>query len=478
MSHANGLGRITRAFLQMGLPPGADAELARKASIALGFSVIGIVFLVLLGILAVFHGILGLIIVDFTAAAVLTANLIYINRSKNISAGSHIGVYTIGVAYVFFLASGGEANTAYVWYFTFPLISFFLLGYREGGFVSAILLASAGIIFLFGDRFAGIAVYPTNFKIRFTAAFLVVCLFSYFFELFREGSLKELAAQNLRLQEKMEELARKEAELEEANRKLVQEIDRRRRVQQDLATAKEQAVQANLAKSEFLANMSHELRTPLNHIIGFSELLSKERLGPLQEEQKAHLRDVVKSGRHLLSLINDVLDLAKIESGRVDLDLGPVDVRAMLEQAMTTIRELAATKNLRLSLHCEPLSVTVILDERRIKQVLFNLLSNAVKFTDAGGSVELSCKLGGTDPRASFVEFAVKDSGIGISLEDQSRLFERFVRLESQMDRSASGTGLGLALCRHLVELHGGEIWVESAGAGEGTAFTFVIPLG
>jgi signal transduction histidine kinase len=275
-------------------------------------------------------------------------------------------------------------------------------------------------------------------------------------------------------------------------------------VQHDLTAAKEEAEKANQTKSEFLANMSHELRTPLNHILGFSELLYHEQLGSLTEEQRDYLNDVIGSGRHLLSLINDLLDLAKVESGRMELTLAPAEVRAILETGIKMVSELAARKQIKLSLDCEELPGKVLLDERTIRQILFNLLTNAIKFTPSGGWVLLKCRLrdrvvlpgpfAGNRPLSEdvgaqagmkaeqrvrtgpFLEFSVQDRGIGIRPEDLSRLFERFVQLEPQLSHSIQGTGLGLALSRHLVELHGGSIWVESPGLGQGSTFIFIIP--
>ena len=336
--------RIWGEFLSRFLPPDADTELARKASISLGFSFIGIVFLISLGILAYFNRVFALSIVDFAAAFVLAGNLVYIQRSKNIPAAGRIGVYTMGLTFIYFLVSGGDANTAFVWYFPFPLMACFLTGSREGALASAVLLVAAVVFFLFGHHVRGLARYAFAFEVRFTAAYIVVALFSFFFEYFREGSLRTLAQQNIRLQEKMVEAARKDAELESTNR--------------ELAAAKADAEKASLAKSEFLANMSHELRTPLNHIIGFSELLYHGRLGMLAEPQKDHLKDVVESGHHLLSLINDLLDLAKIESGRSELTLSPVEVRSLLEQGIVMVSELATKKQIQLSLRCEEISGT------------------------------------------------------------------------------------------------------------------------
>ena len=257
-------------------------------------------------------------------------------------------------------------------------------------------------------------------------------------------------------------------------------------------------MRANQAKSEFLANMSHELRTPLNHIIGFSELLHSERLGRLEDVQKENLKDVVESGRHLLSLINDILDLAKIESGRMELAASPAAIMPLLEQATAMVSELAQRKGITMSIRGAELPETVVVDERKLKQVLFNLLTNAVKFTSPGGWVRLECRAipcpleapavlppapgaatqAVTGDTRKCLEFSVRDNGVGVSPEDQPRLFERFVQLAAGRSLTHQGTGLGLALCRRLVEIHGGRIWMESPGPGAGSTFTFLIPVG
>ena len=228
---------------------------------------------------------------------------------------------------------------------------------------------------------------------------------------------------------------------------------------------------ANKHKSEFLANMSHELRTPLNAIIGFSEVLSERMFGEINEKQAEYLRDIHESGRHLLSLINDILDLSKIEAGRMELDLSRFHLPTALSNAMTLIRERAQRHGIALGLNIDPRLGDFQADERKLKQVLVNLLSNAVKFTPEGGRIDVSAKL-----EEGHAQIAVRDSGIGISAEDQERLFEEFRQVGSDRARKAQGTGLGLALTKKFVELHGGRIRVESA-PGKGSTFAFTLPV-
>src|SRR5262249_29886221 len=227
---------------------------------------------------------------------------------------------------------------------------------------------------------------------------------------------------------------------------------------------------ASRHKSEFLANMSHELRTPLNAIIGFSEVLTERMFGELNDKQEEYLQDIHASGQHLLSLINDILDLSKIEAGRMELELTDFDLPTPLDNALMLVRERAQRRTLRLSKEVDAGVGQIQGDERKIRQVVLNLLSNAIKFTPEGGRIELA-----SVPKDGCVEVSVSDTGVGIAPEDQEKVFEEF-RQVGTADKKAEGTGLGLSLCRKFVELHGGKIWVKSQ-LGEGSTFTFTIPV-
>jgi signal transduction histidine kinase len=228
---------------------------------------------------------------------------------------------------------------------------------------------------------------------------------------------------------------------------------------------------ANRHKSEFLANMSHELRTPLNAVIGFSEVLIERMFGEVNPKQEEYLNDILSSGKHLLSLINDILDLSKIEAGRMELEAQAFDLPSALDNALTLIRERAARHSIRLEVHVDPAIGEVVADERKVKQVLLNLLSNAVKFTPEGGKITMSAALNG-----EAVAVSVADTGIGIAAEDQEAVFEEFRQVGDDYARKREGTGLGLALARRLVELHGGTLSVQSE-LGKGSTFTFTIPV-
>ena len=258
---------------------------------------------------------------------------------------------------------------------------------------------------------------------------------------------------------------------------------------EEMLLSKERAEQASRAKSEFLANMSHELRTPLNHIIGFTDLVLSRSFGELTAEQEEFLKDVLGSSRHLLSLINDVLDLSKVEAGKMQLDLSAVPIRELLENSLVMVKEKSLKQAIRLSVEVDGLPELLQIDERKLKQVLYNLLSNAVKFTPAGGQVRLGAKVmeaselphlpaaGDGNGHANWLSLWVADTGIGMQDKDLKRIFNPFEQVEGSTSRKYQGTGLGLSLTRKMVELHAGAIWAESAGPGKGSTFRLAIPL-
>ena len=226
---------------------------------------------------------------------------------------------------------------------------------------------------------------------------------------------------------------------------------------------------ASRHKSEFLANMSHELRTPLNAIIGFSQVLQQRMFGEINAKQEEYLADILSSGNHLLSLINDVLDLSKVEAGQVELDVRELSLREALERGVVMVREKAATGGVRLSLEVADDIDVVRGDERRLRQVVFNLLANAVKFTPPGGNVVVAAERVDRN-----VCISITDTGAGIATEDQERIFEEFQQTDAGAGQR-EGTGLGLAVSKRLIELHGGRIWVESE-LGRGSRFSFTLP--
>jgi GAF domain-containing protein len=242
------------------------------------------------------------------------------------------------------------------------------------------------------------------------------------------------------------------------------------RLFREIADKSRQLEVASQHKSEFLANMSHELRTPLNAIIGFSEVLSERMFGELNEKQEEYSKDIHASGQHLLSLINDILDLSKIEAGRMELELTDFHLPTALDSALTLVRERAGRRGIALQMNVDSRLGQIQADERKVRQVVLNLLSNAIKFTPEGGRIEV-----GASPRDGSVEISVSDTGVGIAPDDQEAVFEEF-RQVGTADKKAEGTGLGLTLCRKFIELHGGRIWVKSE-VGVGSTFGFTLPV-
>jgi signal transduction histidine kinase/putative methionine-R-sulfoxide reductase with GAF domain len=227
---------------------------------------------------------------------------------------------------------------------------------------------------------------------------------------------------------------------------------------------------ASRHKSEFPANMSHELRTPLNAIIGFSEVLAERLFGEINEKQAEYIGDILQSGQHLLSLINDILDLSKIEAGRMELELSDFDLPGTIEQTVTLVRERAVRRGITLGRTIDECLGSIRADERKVKQVLLNLLSNALKFTPEGGKIDVRA-----DVRDGVAEISVTDTGVGIAPEEQEVVFEEF-RQVGATSKKVEGTGLGLAISRKFIELHGGRIWVKSQ-IGSGSTFSFTLPL-
>jgi len=269
-------------------------------------------------------------------------------------------------------------------------------------------------------------------------------------EYFRQYS-EELVA---KLQERIEELTTANEEMKRLNAELAK---------------------MNKFKDEFMANMSHELRTPLNSIIGFSEVLIDGLTGDLNDEQTEFIENILSSGQHLLSLINDILDLSKIRSGQMQLYLEEIDCREFVEEIRHTIRGVMQSKNQQYQQHIDDEIATILIDKKKLKQVMLNLLGNASKFTPTGGeiSLDITTEVAGGE---SVIRFTITDTGIGIDKENYDLIFDEFRQVDGSHSREYEGTGLGLPIAKKLVELHGGQIWVESE-LGEGTTFHFTIPV-
>lgn len=376
-----------------------------------------------------------------------------------------------GCLFIYLFATSGPHGHMALWLYVYPLAVFFVLGLGEGILFSSILFFAVVLFLFLQDSFPSTIPLSREFKLRFLLSFILVAFFSLFYEFIRGRYQKAIADHQQSLEaEKIK-----------------------------LSAAIAAAEQANMAKSDFLANMSHELRTPLNHIIGFTELVVDKKCGEVNKIQEEYLSDVLESSRHLLSLINEVLDLSKIEAGKLEMEATEIHLREVLEGSLDMVIEKAMNHRIRLLEDLDGVPEVMRADERKFKQILYNLLSNAVKFTPDGGSVTLSARylsfregqwftcggqavvypLDGDDPLRNgkaLIEISVRDTGIGIKEKDLQRIFERFEQVENSASRRFAGTGLGLSLSKQLVELHGGKIWAESEGEGKGSKFIFLVP--
>ena len=328
------------------------------------------------------------------------------------------------------------------WMFLYPSLAFFLLG-EKGGLIVIGVLAVLGTFALAYQPPGWVqTIDQQTLKIQCVMAILSTSLIALFYETTRRQTLDRSIA------------SEKESRLHAA-----------------------QAEKASTAKTEFLANMSHELRTPLNHVIGFTELVLDDagpRLSPVHRES---LTDALGSARHLLSLINNVLDTARVEAGRFELERREVALAELFERSLDVVRESAARGGIELVTLIAGIPATALVDGRRLQQVLENILSNAVKFSPRGGKIVLRASLVEREDQHGYLQVSVSDSGVGIRAEDMGKLFVPFQRVGGSSAARLSGTGLGLSLARTFVELHGGRIWAESDGEGTGATFRFTIPL-
>ncbi|MBN1128034.1 MAG: PAS domain-containing sensor histidine kinase [Chitinispirillaceae bacterium] len=259
----------------------------------------------------------------------------------------------------------------------------------------------------------------------------------------------------------------------------IEDITERREIENGLKKAHEELNELTTelkrvarAKSEFLANMSHELRTPLNSINGFSEVLYDETFGPLNEKQKKYVSNVLTSGKHLLLLINQILDMAKVEAGKMKLSLSSLPTKNLLREISQLVADMVSKKKFHMLLEIAEDLPDIEADELKVKEIIYNLLSNALKFTPEGGKIGMRAKKAGSE-----IEIVVWDTGVGIAPENMGKIFEGFFRVDTPYSRVTEGTGLGLPLSRKLVELHGGMLSVESEGLNKGTSVSFTLPV-
>ncbi len=434
-----------------------DAELFRKVVLLNIVGIIGIMVLIPMGCLAIWQSNHYLGGFDFLIAFLLLCTVVYLNRTGQIETAGYMGITGASLLFWFLVFTGGVNNSAYVWMYTFPLFAMFLLGSRKGLTANILFAVPIVVFFVMAFESAIFTSYPIDLKMRIIPSFLVVLAYAYLFEFMRERSYHRLQC----------------------------EVQEHRKTARKLQVAKAVSERANQAKSDFLANMSHELRTPLNHIIGFTELVLGKHFGDLNETQEEYLTDVHQSSNHLLALINDILDISKVEAGKQTLTPSSVDLEGLLKNSLTIIKEKAHKNAVTLSYDIRDVPDAIVADERKLKQIVYNLLSNAVKFTPARGRIEIKARpadlAGGVGLETANgqrgIYISVTDSGIGLKAQDIDRIFKPFEQAETTKNKNYQGTGLGLALTKHLVELHGGRIWAESTGTDKGTVFSLIIPI-
>jgi signal transduction histidine kinase len=401
-------------------------------------------------------------------------------------------IYVLGGINALFLSPIYAALIAYVGVVGPPILPFKIAGFCGAAFSLMVVIEYFGIIPhqipFWKEQLPGsdqIIIVTVGICLLYVVAFIS----SYTGKILKHNEAK-LKEQNTELSQSRLKLKQSAVQLENKNI--------------ELELTANQAQESDRMKSEFLANMSHELRTPLNHIIGFTELIVDKKFGDLTDIQEEYLNDVLQSSNYLLSLINDILDLSRVEAGKFHLVLADVNIHSLMQNSLNMVKEKARKHKIQLSLRIDPVIEKLKADERRLKQVMYNLLSNAVKFTPDGGAVDISAKLVERKSRPSrrrddagsyqivpdsmqtngpyssnlikCVEFIVSDTGVGINTEDQKRIFNRFEQADGSIRKKYKGSGLGLSLCKNLVELHGGHIWAVSEGLDKGCSFRFVIP--
>ncbi len=461
-------GNILEAIDRFLVPPSLDPD-ERSRRLVSGFAVlVAAPVLYLFGTLHLLYGkpVNGLL--EVTTATSYTFSFFFARVQRPIKIFIPLNLGLTGFFLLYLLLHSGTRGHAVYWLYLFPVALFFLLGPLTGILYNMIFLTGAAVVlFVLQGDITGTVPLATTFAVRFLVSMGVLILVTYGYESVRE---------------------RYRVEVKEKQRMLEEEKAK-------LLAAKQEAEQASLAKSQFLANMSHELRTPLNAVIGFTELLANRDAGEITPTQQEYLTNVLQSSRHLLSLINDILDLAKVEAGRMELELSEVNLRGLLDGSLIMFRERARKQGVALETKIDGLPAIIRADERKLKQIVYNLLSNAVKFTPNGGRVTISGAIlrreegrwrdeGADDLPAPVagkdgprLKIAVADTGIGIAPEDLERIFEPFEQGDGSTTRRFQGTGLGLSLTRRLVMLHGGVVWAESSGPNRGATVSFLIPL-
>ncbi len=445
--------------------PMAEAYSGRSPGLRRGaylniFGVVNFLAMVVFGLYHLFgpeweaQPVLGLIELAF--GGMTAALLLYLRLKKNLRISVNLGLLLTLFLLAVLLFSGGVAGTGLFWWFCMPAAAFYLKGSRMGWAWVGASMVLLGAAFVASEAGLTWFPYPTPVLRQALASYIVVSLLIYAFEVLR-GGYEQI-------------LLRKGQEISAGARRLAEEAEARRTALLDLERAREEAERANRAKSEFLSRMSHELRTPLNSVLGFSELLLTDKREPPTGAQREALETIRGSGRHLLGLITEILDLARVESGRLETACEPLDPAPILAECVRALEPAARERSVSLLGPPRDGAAAWVLGDRvRLRQILLNLLSNAVKYNREAGQVRVEVGMEG-----DRVAFSVADTGAGMGAEDLSRVFEPFERLSADR-QGIPGTGIGLSLSRRLARLMGGDIRVEST-PGVGSRFTLLLP--
>ncbi len=453
-------GRIMeawRSFTSGGLDDDPTTTRGRRLKFFNIFFLVTSVFLTAFGVVNLLHGSRENGLYELAIAATGVAILVYGRASTNLDLAQNLALTMTLVIMTFLTFTGGMEATGIYWWFCLPAGAFYLAG-RRGGWLWVGISAGILVATMVLQSVGAIAVpYSTVALRQLLAAYLLVSFLVFAYESIRESYERRLE--------------RTTGQVISANRKLTAEIAERERAEQALVAAQQQAERANRAKSEFLSRMSHELRTPMNSILGFAQLMEADTAEPLSPANQDKLRHILVAGRHLLGLINEVLDLARIEAGRIELELGDVAVQPLLAETIELIEPLARQRRLTVQ-DCTGSGPRLVAraDPTRLKQILLNLLSNAVKYNREGGLIRVECE----ERPGSRLLLRVADTGSGITEEHKAVIFEPFSRLASD-HAGVEGTGIGLAIVKKLAVAMGGDVGLTSS-PGLGTCFTVELP--
>ena len=401
---------------------------------------------------------------------------IAIGKNDNQNFFNKVLILLLGCLFIYLLVTSGPYGYKVFWFFIYPPAVFYLLGRNLALLITSIFFAVTLTFFLFQEHFPWVYQYDVQFKFIFLSSFFIMGLISFVFERTKYRYQQDIEKNKLLLTQERNKVI----EAEKSIKSIIS------------------------AKNEFLANMSHELRTPLNHMIGFTELVVDQKFGKLNKIQREYLNDALHSSKYLFALINDILDLKRLDTGKLELVISEIDIETFLEDCLTMIRERALNHGIQVSINIDNGPTMLRADQPKLQQVMYNLLSNAAKFTPDGSvvtisarRVELYCRrvhlsdgaqiiwtiqdrepseMSGELEVRPGVEFMVVDNGIGIRPCDLERIFKRFEQADGSSRKKFQGTGLGLSLSKRYVQLHGGRIWAESDGEGRGSTFKFVIP--